>query len=522
MMKSLLAPKHFETFGNLDERISWKDVRGFEREIALKAVKLDDRFKGMSDLDIRRIVWNSWQSYLVERQSFNNCTFADITVEGCIIPPLHDSEDFLSGIDDFVLYFFYQIECGTISLAEDRADLFDVDFDLRFYRGFDELEPVTRKQFLALKLAVHSRQKTLTEERFAELLSKPEKSQKELVALQQNVDYFWASPQVTYDLLKELYRECRANSVVEVDLKISRQLDETLWFAESLGLEKESIETFLRVVFRLEKLYRGKIRRSEFSRYAFSSDNPSEAHFNHFLRGIDLVLGVSDRLKNHYKEGPVFDEIRECTKSPENILELMLTVLLHDSLEDKLELEDGRVFDEEALREILSEAQVPNEIIERLVTRTHLLNSKVSIPEDEGRALSYGSYITRLQTHGDPFIRLTKIVGDIGQNLCSPHRMPFNPEDWMQLKSKYAEKFRATDTWISPYVEAGVFRLLPADIMNQMKNNKHLADHFPSFERLFQDIDFRITSLPSVLKIRLKKVLGDSFFEPVKTADPAV
>ncbi len=529
-MQSLFEAPTFKDFGNLDLRIHWATVQSLEKD-CLRILQSDSRFKEGSANERRRLIWFYWQNYLREREEFNNCSWETVTIEECMGSPINNTvDDTRSSVEDFVVYFKDQLKTfGTIS-HKDQIDLFSVDFDLRFFRDFEGLLPKTRKQFLALKLAIQSPKKSLeTSEDFKDLVKKPDKTANDLRLIQENIDYYWED--ISYDELKTIYRKCRGNEEVEVDLKISRQLDETLWFAESMNLEKEHTEIFLAVAFRLERLYRGQIRRSEFSRYAFGSNNPKEAHFNHFLRGIDLTLGMADSvmLNPQKKSSKISEQIKGFVKDSVSILELMLTTLIHDSLEDKLKTLEGKDFDKQQLASLLENSGVPSDMVDRLSKRALVLNSKAPLPSEKEKSLSYAQYIKRLQQQEDPLLNFVKIIGDISQNACSPHRMPFNPEDWTQFTSKYRAKFLATDSFIEAYVTSEIFMFFPSEILNRMRNNRQLGDGiFPQFERLFKQIDQELESelkkASSFTRKRVGEMIGNgnTFFEEPVTATQTV
>jgi len=506
-MRPFLKEQHLESYANLESRIKWGDLKSLEERLSGAVLK---KIPDLDQNKLNHIIWDYWRQYFSLREESHGCSYQDLTIVGCLIPRNHGAKytPTETDLDDFVAFFLEQLEFGIVS-ANDNIRSFDVDFDQRFVRNFAALNKRNQQYLIAMKIMSPEPKKSLAWPQFKRLISKKELTPADLEIIQENIDFYWRK--VDYKLLRSIYKQCREENLVQ--LTVSRQCEETLWFLESNDLPYKHIDTFIDITRRLERLYRGRSRRSEFSRYAVDG---KEAAFNHLLRGTDLIAGVMNSVnKDGALSEPMQSQIKALINDPDLFLETILTVLIHDCLEDKLKDDNGREFSVFSLSLIFEDSGLEPDMISRLINRAMILNAKAAYEDeatDENGQILYADYLKRIERDGDFITKFAKAGADIAQNLCSPHSNPFEKENPERFQPKYKAKWEATDKFLEPFMTAGLYDHFPIEVKNRMRSNQHLQKFCGNVGGLYERIDDIIKILPKtkqeILDEKLAEVLS--------------
>lgn len=149
------------------------------------------------------------------------------------------------------------------------------------------------------------------------------------------------APEGWHDLSEAELNMLEALSVVaqkDLELGVTKQIAETLWYLEKMGLSGKARSGILKCLLLIEPVYRGGFRSAETSKRdqdpAAEEEKP-EAAFNHFLSVIRIVLGLvnSAQVKSEFynKTEQSYYKIFE---DPATLVLLALGAATHDFVED--------------------------------------------------------------------------------------------------------------------------------------------------------------------------------------------
>lgn len=282
----------------------------------------------------------------------------------------------------------------------------------------------------------------------------------------------------------------------DLDLRISRQMDETIWYMEKMGLSPAARDTVIHTLLNIEPLYRGKERK-----YQRNKNNPfkKETAFNHFLGVLRTSLGLIDLArKNQDQLSPSAAKFFDSFTEKSALLELCLTAATHDVVEDN-------AIDPRGLRTILKRCVAMNssgfnDLEESDLVQNCLLNSAQldthNFVDDKGKR-HYPTYTRLLLDSKNPVLILVKIA-DILVNKRSPlgesHETPH-----VSLKDDAYIDFIYTAT-----VEMKLVPVLPARFIADM------AMHYPAWiedKRIQQCLQVWLPNLDKVQKFEFIQAL---------------
>lgn len=392
-----------------------------------------------------------------------------------------------------------------------------VDYNFNLFdvaKGFqrmdiDEYDVRDQKWFLALKLATHSPIKSGLSQTEARRLMDQVRGGDRDYALRSIRSYIDLSYQFfsieDLNFLLECAAEVDDTSLEEfdsLDFRISRQIEETMWKAQTLGMSSKHRKVLLSTIRIFERLYRNKFRRSEKNGHA---SEYSETGFNHILRTLDIAFGLLDA--GDSKSGSLSSSFKRITddiniESSSDLLELSMAVLTHDLEEDDLRDWDGAQVDFKWIADKLDESDVDDGIKGRTIKRSGMLNAKAfwngeKPLESEDEGPSYGTYLLeRIRGSSDSFLKLTKLA-DILQNASSSHRnshLQTNPDTSLEqvddsLRPGYKLKFMNwTDTFLSEYARDLNLLLGSGIKKNILRHNPQLLeDESNSYTKIVGD-----------------------------------
>lgn len=300
-------------------------------------------------------------------------------------------------------------ELAVLRLKINDPDEFSCDEDT-FYRLFDSLADT--EVFTKNSIAINNQQ---LKERWNALSDHEKKLfQAGLTNFSETPSWKNRAPKNTYQVLialAELFPQ-------DLDLRVSRQMDETIWYMEKMKISASGRDAVIRTLLSIEPLYRGKERK--FQRNKTEPDR-RETAFNHFLGVLRTSLGLIDLArKNQDLLPPNAVKFFEHFSSEEARLEICLTAATHDVVEDGVIDSDGL---RSLLRKCIPLAKANSPTLDtNLLLNNCLINSfqldTHNFVEDDGER-DYPDYTQKILDSKSPVLILTKIA-DILVNRRSP------------------------------------------------------------------------------------------------------
>ncbi len=384
-----------------------------------------------------------------------------------------------------------------------RFTLFDVDSGFQRIDMKDFTQKNDRKWFTALRLTTHNAEMRQVSSKklrplYEKIVDENLAIEVRLEALEEFRKYIDFSfihisqedLDKVLDIAKNFQKMGVLGEVNQLDYRITRQIEETMWKTKFLKMPQGHRDKLFHGVRVFERLYRNKFRNSERSAFA---QNQNEAAYNHILRSIDIVLGLvhSGEVNEDLLTGPFREILSQLDlQNPDNLLELCLTVLAHDVVEDELKSADGKSVNAVWMRNVLGGGGLDPAMVERVVRRSELMNARVCLGDemadpnfDDGRP-SYKAYLERLENTDDPYILMAKF-GDIFQNSCSSHGKQLEVDEkngiLPQFSLNYLKKhISATVDFLKPYCD-GFKLLLGQKVKDKVKTKNPQLEYLSGF-----------------------------------------
>ena len=264
------------------------------------------------------------------------------------------------------------------------------------------------------------------------------------------------------------------NDIFILDQRMSKSLEETLWFAHKIGFEDKGLNDFTEAAITVADKYLGRERKVETSKHPNDVLGKERASaFEHFLTVSRYTFGTMDSLFFNSKFGGKNQLLDRLVTRPDYKIELLYTSLLHDVIEDK-QKNGEPMMSEAEVGALLKKADIPESLADQIMKNLKLLNAKRGF---EGELISVDEYTDQILKSGNPVLVITKYA-DILHNSQSETKSKWEKdsegEKTNKLSALWQQKQKAYDAVIMEMTLNNPVHVRPQDLIKIASANPEL------------------------------------------------
>lgn len=286
-----------------------------------------------------------------------------------------------------------------------------------------------------------------------------------------------------------------------LDLRMSRSLQETLWFARRMKMTEGEISGFFKTSLKVAEKYTGKFRNADIAKHQNEEGGTEKSSpFEHFMSVTRLSFGALNGLEeNSCLLGNDF--LEQIKKRPDYLLEIGYTALLHDVIEDG-------DFTKTEVIEFLKEVGLSRELRRQVLVNLKLLNAKRS-----GVAGNIEVYVDEILESDNPVVLLVKYA-DIMHNNKSENKKKWTRNaqgETVGVGAEWEFKQRAYDKIIEKIAVDNPVHVRVEELKIVMTENPELL-RFPGWCALLNnhhEKEIIIASLPENVQRKVKNLLAE-------------